>query len=222
MARQIELGVQSLEEVEQAMDTHNNNPEKVIELFVDTAALQKRGGELGHPTRDDVKMVLVQCWHLKHRRLEAAAAVLKSLTSLIADETAMLNMGMEGGATPPPRRREPAPRAAAVPRPATVLPSPRARGPASTPEPIPIHRRTARRRWAVGPCPAPPLNPPTLTRGARRQPSYPRLPAAARLPPITPPPFSRAASQRRRRRTSSSWRSRLCATTATARRGWPS
>ena len=97
MARQIELGVQSREEVEQAMDSHNNDPDRVIALFIDVAALSKQGGELGNPSRADIKLVL-DLWESKERT-KLAAALLKSLTSLMADDTAMLNIGVEGSAT---------------------------------------------------------------------------------------------------------------------------
>ena len=97
MARQIELGVQSVEEVEKAMDKYNNNPEHVIELFVDTASLQKRGDELGKPAREDIKMVLdLFCAHTPQERTGAAAAVLRSLTSLMRDTTAVLSLGIDG------------------------------------------------------------------------------------------------------------------------------
>jgi len=98
MGRQLELGVESREEVEKAMDRYDNNPDRVIELFIDASALLKQGGELGNPSRADTKLVLDTCWEAKHRT-KLAAAVLKSLTSLCADETAMLNIGVEGKPT---------------------------------------------------------------------------------------------------------------------------
>ena len=57
MSRQIELGVESVEEVAHAMDVHDSNAAKVIELFESISALQKQKG-LGNPARQDIVMVL--------------------------------------------------------------------------------------------------------------------------------------------------------------------
>ena len=98
MARQIELGVQSREEVEQAMDAHNNDPDRVIALFIDVAALAKQGGELGNPSRADIKLVLDLVWESKERT-KLAAALLKGLTGLMGDDALMVTIGVEGSAT---------------------------------------------------------------------------------------------------------------------------
>ena len=98
MARQIELGVQSREEVERAMDAHNNDPDRVIALFIEVAALARSGGELGNPQRDDIKLVLDLVWE-SEERTALAAALIKGLTSLMGDDTAMLNIGVEGACT---------------------------------------------------------------------------------------------------------------------------
>jgi len=98
MSRQIELGVESIEEVAHAMDVHDSNAAKVIELFESISALQKQKG-LGNPARQDIVMVLEVPHVLEIQdldgRLEAAATSLKGFTTLLHDDTAMLNMGMD-------------------------------------------------------------------------------------------------------------------------------
>ena len=98
MSRQIELGVESVEEVERAMDVHNSNAARVIKLFESISTLQKKKG-LGNPSRQDINMVLgfrdVFQIQDEHQRLDAASTLLKGYTSLLHDDTAMLNMGMD-------------------------------------------------------------------------------------------------------------------------------
>ena len=76
----------------------HSDPDRVIDLFIDTSALMKQAGELGHPSREDTKLVLNVVWS-SAERTKVAAAVLKGLTSLLHDDTAMLNIGLEGKPT---------------------------------------------------------------------------------------------------------------------------
>merc|ERR1711865_201311 len=86
------------------MERANNDPDRVIVLFEDTGALQKQS-DLGSPKRDDIKMVLELTWNLEQQqRRKLAGAVLKSLMSLITDDTAMLNIGFDSSPTKEDRR----------------------------------------------------------------------------------------------------------------------
>ena len=90
MSRQTELGIQSREEVESAMEYHQLDDTKVITLFEEAMELTKRKLDIGSPSRDEIKAMLTLAWDLDAERLEVAATCLKTYRGLMVDDTTLM------------------------------------------------------------------------------------------------------------------------------------
>jgi len=89
MIRQTELGIVSREEVEQAMERHNLDDNKVIRLFQEVAELQAKRSTIGNATRDDIKAMLALAWE-EENRVNLTEACLTCYCELMADEANLL------------------------------------------------------------------------------------------------------------------------------------
>ena len=75
-----------------------NEPEKVVELMVETAALEAQASELNRPARDDIKRVLSVTWEMDGRK-SLAPTIVKAYMAYTRDDTALLNIGLQGAPT---------------------------------------------------------------------------------------------------------------------------
>ena len=98
LQRQSELNITSREEIEAAMGMCGNEPEKVVELMVETAALEAQASELNRPARDDIKRVLSVTWEMDGRK-SLAPTIVKAYMAYTRDDTALLNIGLQGAPT---------------------------------------------------------------------------------------------------------------------------
>ena len=85
MQRQMELGIISREEVEQAMEYHALDDAKVIELFQETANLEKKKAEIGNPSRAEIQAMLTLAWE-KDNREDFAGRMTKLYRELINND----------------------------------------------------------------------------------------------------------------------------------------
>lgn len=89
MTRQTELGIASREEVEQEMEHHHLDDNKVIQLFQEVAELQAKRATIGNASRDDIKAMLTLAWD-EQDRVPVAETCLTCYCELMADEANLL------------------------------------------------------------------------------------------------------------------------------------
>jgi len=91
MLKQLELGIESREEVEDLMEAQHYDDSKVVLIMQHMASLQNRKSELGNPSRAEVKDMLLVAW--EHPDREAMAATcLTTYRALVSDEGQMMSI----------------------------------------------------------------------------------------------------------------------------------
>jgi len=91
MMRRSELGIASREEVEHAMEFHELNDAKVIELFQECALLQKEKLDMGNPSRDEIKAYLTDAWD-KSERVAVTKSCLTYYRELMSDDAQLMTL----------------------------------------------------------------------------------------------------------------------------------
>ena len=91
MKRSAELSIIAREEVEQAMEYHQLDDAKVIELFQDAAELQRIKLEIGNPTLDEIKAMLTLAWEVEGR-VDVTAKCLAFYRKLMADDAQLMTL----------------------------------------------------------------------------------------------------------------------------------
>jgi len=91
MTKQAELGIESREEVDSIMESQNYDDTLVLQLMQEMSQLHKQKGEIGNPTRDEIKLMLLIVWSAPDR-VPLAHACLKTYKALLSDDAQMLSI----------------------------------------------------------------------------------------------------------------------------------
>jgi len=92
MTRQAELNIESREEVDAMMKEQEYDETKVLELMKNMSEVQKVAGEVGYPSRTEIKEMLLVAWNTDGDRVKMGKDCLKTYKSLLADDGKMMSM----------------------------------------------------------------------------------------------------------------------------------
>jgi len=91
MLKQVELSIESRQEVDDIMKSQNYDDQRVLLLMQNMAEMQKAAKELGNPSRGEIKDMLLVAWD-DPDRVATASACLKTYRMLLQDEGQMMSI----------------------------------------------------------------------------------------------------------------------------------